>query len=67
MPSEEGVRTALGFLLCCRPLVLCRRFIYPQILEGNDVPLSLCTSAILDLSLTWKSTNTNFCLLQGDW
>lgn len=67
MPSEEGVGTALGFLLCCRPLVLSRRFIYPQILEGNEVLLSLCTSAILDLSVTWKSRNTNICLLQGDW
>lgn len=66
VPSEEGVRTALGFLLCCRPLVSSRQLIYPQILKGNEVPLSLCTSAILDLSVTWKSRNTNTCLLQGD-
>lgn len=30
MPSDKGVRTALGFLLCCRPLVLSRWFIYPR-------------------------------------
>lgn len=34
MPSEEGVRTALGFPVCCRPLVLSRRFIYPRLTKA---------------------------------